>query len=382
LWLDKIPTGISDDELDYVFNAKALFLSGSDISGTWNPLSLKPPPLEYPKAELPYVFIAPIIGIFPFSLFYARLPYVFINTMLVLVLYFIAKKLFGKPQAIAIGLLAAINPWMIYFGRTAFDSPISSFFYFSSLLVLLYAKRHMLLLAIPLLFLAFFSYIGSKIVFLPFSIIIILFSWKYINKKRYTKVYIFILLMSLGIMAHYLFFSVFQPGSSRTAEISTPFHYSIEQRVNKERKLSIESPINNLLENKISTYLKYSLEKYYGAFSPQLLFLYGDGRSTFSVWNHGLFFYIDVIFLIIGAYSLFKYHRKASLLLFAIVLISPPTYSIKHCGGELCHTLFSSIPNPIINNGVWNLFFYKLIQGIFKIHYCFWCYFSLRYFSF
>jgi len=39
LWLDRIPIGIGGDELTYVFNAKAIFLTGSDISGTWNPMS-------------------------------------------------------------------------------------------------------------------------------------------------------------------------------------------------------------------------------------------------------------------------------------------------------------------------------------------------------
>ena len=45
LWLDRIPTGISNDELDYVLTAKAIFFTGTDIAGSgWSPLSLTTPP--------------------------------------------------------------------------------------------------------------------------------------------------------------------------------------------------------------------------------------------------------------------------------------------------------------------------------------------------
>jgi hypothetical protein len=55
LWLDRIPTGISDDELGFIINAKAVFLTGKDISGVWSPFSLTPITGGFPQAEIPYV---------------------------------------------------------------------------------------------------------------------------------------------------------------------------------------------------------------------------------------------------------------------------------------------------------------------------------------
>ena len=56
LWLDRVPSAIGGDELIYVLNAKSMLLSGSDLTGTWNPLSIfffNYPPNQM-QAELPY----------------------------------------------------------------------------------------------------------------------------------------------------------------------------------------------------------------------------------------------------------------------------------------------------------------------------------------
>jgi hypothetical protein len=53
VWLDKVPTGITDDELGFVLNAKAVFLTGKDLSGVWSPFSLTPVTGEFPQAAGP-----------------------------------------------------------------------------------------------------------------------------------------------------------------------------------------------------------------------------------------------------------------------------------------------------------------------------------------
>lgn len=74
--LDRIPIGISGDELLYAVEAKAIFLTGHDIGGTWNPLSafiFHYPPNEH-QAELPY-FIQFLFSSWQhFSLFAIKFP--------------------------------------------------------------------------------------------------------------------------------------------------------------------------------------------------------------------------------------------------------------------------------------------------------------------
>jgi len=320
--LDKIPTGISDDELDYIVNAKSIFITGKDISGIWNPLSLTTPPLEYPKAELPYIIISPLIGLMNFSLFAARFPFALFNTALVAVLYFIAKRIFGKQQAVIIGFLSAINPWMIFFARTAFEAPVAILFYMTAFLIVIYSKGWRILFAFPILLIAFYTYIGTKIIFIPFVICISLFSWLFINNKKYTKQYISLFLLSIGLFFFY-FVNQTLHNNSRLSEVFTPFNSQVAEEFISQRKLSLNNPFMGIASNKITVFLRQSTEKYLNTFSPQLLFLYGDGRSTFSIRQHGLFYFVDLFFLIMGIYGLYRKNKRLWVMLISLVLIAP-----------------------------------------------------------
>src|SRR5678810_462193 len=82
-FLDRIPMGISGDELAYLFTAKIISITGHDITQLWNPLSafiFQYPPHQLPQAELPYFlslyYWLPVV---PFSLFFSRLPGVLLS---------------------------------------------------------------------------------------------------------------------------------------------------------------------------------------------------------------------------------------------------------------------------------------------------------------
>src|SRR3989344_344152 len=94
--LDRIPTGIVNDNMIFVLNAKAFFYTGHDITGKWIPFSLSPLPDEPAQAELPYIYLAPVIGLLPSSLFAAHIFYAIVNSLFVVVLFLTVKKLLNK----------------------------------------------------------------------------------------------------------------------------------------------------------------------------------------------------------------------------------------------------------------------------------------------
>lgn len=320
IWLDKIPTGLSNDELDYILNAKSLFITGSDISQTWNPLSLKPPTSSFPQAEIPPLLTFIPIGILPLSLFTSKLIYAFFGVATVLTLYLITKKLLGEKAAFFVGLVASFNPWLIYFGRTAYDTPLAILGFLLSLYSLLMFKGWKILLAFPFLFIAFYSYLGTKLIYLPFIFITIFYSWYIVNKKKFVRQYLALLALSL---LPFVFFisSVFS--TQRAGELSTPFSSSIAETIDYERKLSVQNPLTNVFSNKIVVYTKVSLEKYLNAFSPKFLFINGDDKGLFSVWTHGVFYYTDTLFLLIGLIVLLIKNKRLALLILSLILISP-----------------------------------------------------------
>ncbi|MCL5432608.1 MAG: glycosyltransferase family 39 protein [Patescibacteria group bacterium] len=345
VFLDKIPTGISGDELDYVLNAKAIALTGSDISGLWSPFSLSTPPHEVPKAELPYLFITPFMKFLPLGLFSARLPSAFFSVLFVVLIYLIARKLFSPSQAFIIGLVAAINPWFIYFGRTAFDTPLAIYMYFLAFYVLLITKKNKIFLAFPVFFFAFFSYIGTKIIYLPFLFTSVLYVWNR-NGKKDTKKYI---LFTLLCLIPFIFFVATlnqRPAAFRMSDINSFNRPEIANVVDAERKLSIQAPLTLIYSNKLFVFSKQIVNNYLGAFSANYLFLYGENSPFISLWYHGIFYYIDSIFLLLGLCALFKKNPKIFLLFLAVILIAPLPSVFSNVG--ISYSIRASLMFPII----------------------------------
>ncbi len=325
IWLlDRIPTGIVGDELDYVLNAKAIYhTGGSIITKDWSPLSLTTVPDEIPKAEFPYVISLPFVGPFGLSLFTARVGYAIVSVLYVLLVAFCAAVFFSPWVGLTAGFMAAINPWSIYYGRTAYDVPIAITGYIAALVILAKWKGPKLLLALIPLFIAFYSYIGTKVLFLPFVIVSVAGVWLTIQKRRET-----IWLAIVGIVATCMFgYFVVQlrtlDANERVNQLFTPFNQTVVNDVDGQRRMTLASPLTRIFANKPVVYTKTALIKFFGAFSPSILFTNGEGIATFSLWEHGLFYPVDALFLLIGIGVLFG--SSPSLLVFFGILIALST---------------------------------------------------------
>ena len=343
--LDKIPTGISNDELDYILNAKSVYLQGSDISNTWNPFSLTTPSSSFPQAEIAPLVMALFVGILPLSLFLSKLSYALVSVATVVLIYLIAKKLFDQKVALISGLVACINPWLIFFGRTAYDTPLAIFFFLCALYVLLITKRWHLLFAFPFFLLGFYAYIGTKLILIPFVALTSYYSWRFVNNKKYSKQYLILAAFCVALFFVYagqaILFS-----NNRVSEISSPFMSSITSDVDYQRKQSVDTPLNEVFSNKFTVFADYSIEKYFNTFSPNFLFLSGDSKPQFTLWEHGVFYVVDAIFIILGFYHLLKRHRKEGLLICSLVLIAPLPSVVSNVGNS--YAIRSMLMAPLL----------------------------------
>ncbi len=370
IWLDRVPNGITDDELIFVLNAKAVFFTGSDISGAWNPLTFAPIPGITPMAELPSLIMAPFTGLLPLSLFTSKLPYALVSTLLAVLLYLITSKLLGRREAFFVGIVAALNPWSIFTGRTAYDAPLAIFFYLLAFLMLLYAKNWKILLVFIPLFFGFYSYIATKVIFIPFTLLIVSFSWLIWNKKKFSKQYLVLLLLCLALFIFFLTSLKFNSTKERLSEISTPNDPKYAKTVDTERQLSMKSPLRDVFSNKVVVFGKDSIDKYLKVFSTEFLFLKGEGTSTLSLGNHGYFYYLDFIFIIVGFCVLFKRNRPIWFFISGLILIAPlPAVANNLQTGSW--VLRSSLLYPmfifLIGIGIWFIVFLfkrKIFQGL------------------
>jgi len=355
IYLDRVPTTITGDELTYVLQAKAIALTGKGMIGNWSPLSVfffQYPPGQI-QAELPYFLLLPVALLMKLSLLNIRLPYALLSIGTVVIVYLIAKKLFGKQVAIIAGVLAAINPWLLVDGRTAYEMVPATFFYVCALYILLIAKRWKIVFVLPFLFLAFYSYIATKLLFLPFVFISAWYAYVS-NKKQFLKQYVIVGAASVFLVLFFLLTIKLHPGGSRISEILTPNAPEITRQVDAIRKSSVHNPLTNLFENKLTIFGKIIIIKFFNTISFDYLFLFGD--NFWGIWSHGLFYYIDAIFLFVGSAYVCIQNKKKFLLIFSLAVISilPQIFHSANIDNFTAHiTLLFPFSILFIAPGIW-----------------------------
>lgn len=356
--LDKIPSGLVSDELDYVLNAKTIYLTGKNIQDTWTPFSLTPIAEEQPKAELPYLVSVPFVGPFSFSLLHAKFGYAIISVIFVFAVLSIAHTLFGFPVSIIAGIIAAINPWSIYFGRTAYDVPIAVTAYILGVAFLLRFKRVAIWLSLLLWSIAFYSYIGMKLLFLPFVYTSLAFGYWFHKETNHKAWYILAALIASIFFVHYVYSIQASGVSTRLNQLFTPYSQDIIGTVDAQRRLVLDNPLIVLVSNKYIVYGKEILGKFFGAFNPNLLFVSGEGVATFSLWEHGLFYPMEAIFLIVGLIAMWIQKRAISIWILVMIAISTIPSLFSTVGVSYVHR--SSLMYPFfliaIAYGIWSLY--------------------------
>ncbi len=356
LWLDRVPTAIGGDEIVYTLNAKASFITGHDIFGTWSPINglLFQYPRGETQAEMPYILNSFILGPLPFSLFSARLPNLIMGLLLILFIYLVVKELLGKGPALFSLLIASINPWLIYIGRTAYEATPAMLFYFISLFILLKAKGWKILIAFPFLVAAFYSYIGTKLIFLPFTFIVIVYVFFFINKKHFLKQYLVLFGLCILFVVFFVISLKLNPQTARLDELLTPFDPAIAQEVDGIRKTSIQNPLIEILVNKYTVFVNILAIKTLKSFSFDYLFVYGD--EFFSLWRHGMFYYIDSVFVVLGALFVFAKKRSVFFLFLLLLLVGiiPQVFHTSDTGNFSVH-MTMSFPFLVIlaGLGIW-----------------------------
>lgn len=344
VFLGRIPAVFSHDEIGYVTNALSVFLTGTGKTGEWHPFSLYP--VEPQLSELPTLFIAPFFYL-PFSnVINARLASVIMSLTLPLLIAGICFELTRSKKTSYLSLIIALfNPWIWQNARFTFDVFFSLWFYTLGIFIFLKNKDTYKPLSLIPFFLGFYCYQGFKLL-LPFiGIALFIFSIFKTNKPSLArKDFIGSSMFLFGILSIFIFYLINQFSAQETSiarinsQILLPGSERISSVVDNDRRLTINSAVNVLFINKYIQFSKEIIGKLMSVFGWRELFFEINAASTsFSVWNHGIFYLIDALFLFFGVLFLIKKKKyKIGIFLGALLLIG-------------------SIP-ALIANGLW-LFF-------------------------
>lgn len=323
--LDRFPTGITPDELHFVLNARAVYYRFTNMAADWSPLSLSPIPHES-SSELPFLLLAPFVGPVPTNLFWARLPFVLVSLVSLFLVYRIVLILATPLLALLSALVFALNPYSIYVARTSFDAPLALLFFLLSLYLFLKLNRRRLFLVFIPLLLAFYTYIGTKVIWLPFVYLASFISFFHSRSRRPN-----LIIISLVSTLFYILWSVSTLNTStRTSELWTPWSPQISSQVQLEKDQSLQNPLKNLLTNNFTVFARQFTFKYLNNFSPDILFLSGDHTFLVSLWKHGYFYSHEFILIILGVVYLLAHHRLLALTAIGFILLSPLPEAVRH----------------------------------------------------
>lgn len=366
--LGEVPHSINGDQLHYLFNAESFLSTGLDATQTKSLSDIFM--FSYPagsavQAELPFIISIFTVGIFANTLFNAFFAYALLGVLIVLLLYLITKNMINEPAALMAAFIAATNPWFIFISRTSYEMIPATFFWLSFIYSLLSLKGWKIIFSLIFFILAFYSYIGTKLIAIPIVILIVAYLYFIRHKKKYLKQYLMLIVLITAFVGFFVFQLFSASGASRVTDIINPSDQIFAETVDVVRKNTIQNPFLALFENKVTVLMMILLSNFMNIINPSYLFLNGD--YFMSLGQFGIFNPLDYMFLVFGTFVLFKFNKKLLGLLYLLIFISfIPQIVHKNVNAFTPHILLA-IPFFIIIFSASVLFIVKMKKNIIAV---------------
>jgi 4-amino-4-deoxy-L-arabinose transferase-like glycosyltransferase len=379
--IQNVPPGLYIDEVSSAYNGYSVFQTGKDEHGKSYPLWFE----AFGEYKMPGLIYATGLSTFILgkSEFAVRLPSALLGTLTVLLLYFLLEKLLSFDRKLFFresifrylpllsSFLLAIAPWHIQFSRGAFDATLALFFYTGGFLLYAYywgKRRFTYLLGSFLLFsLTLYTYNAYRITsVITLLILTVLHLQTFPNLKKHilTSGIIVILLMMPVVQ-----FSLTGAGVVRFAQTS-----------------AFTELKNVLFVEKIVQYPSVYIKNYLSYFSPNFLFVFGDGIGRHQIPGWGVLYRWMWPFLLIGLYGLLKnsssFLTRLTILLFLLAPLSaalavPSPHSLRSLLMVIPITITLAAGLLLLLNKFWNkrfllgsiIGFIILFEFAFYLHY-------------
>lgn len=316
------PPSLYWDEASLGYNAYSIAASLKDEHGEFLPLArfmafgdYKPPGYIY--AAVPFVWLG---GLNEISV---RLPSLLAGLGLVIFTYLITKEIFGrKKNALLAAFIMGISPWGIHFSRAAFEANLAAFFNLLGIYFFLISRRkkYFILPSIILFIFSFYTFNANRIIapLMLFVMSIIYLKDIWMNKKWVLITTIIGLIMIVPSLSYLRS----RESRLRFQEVSIFNNLDLIKTSNQFQSDDNNNIVSKLLDNRRVFYFRDFLKHYTDNFDLRFLFAYGDVNPRLAVQGMGQLYFMELPFLILGVYFLFKNRKKESLVLFLWMLIA------------------------------------------------------------
>lgn len=308
------------DELTMVYDAYSISKTGMDSTGVRFPLTFKMGagrPGGYIYFSLPFVYL------FGPTVWGERGLSLLSGLGIVVLMYFLGKKLFGEKVGLVAGLLTVISPWDIYLSRGGFEAHFALFLTLLGITMFIYKKYIWWAFAWGL---AVLTYPTFKLT-LPFLFLVLVW-FNGLKKTLKDKLFIAGLVILTFFAAIVIHENLFSGSEQRFSTLNifadTGIREGIVQRVNYEREIStLPESLKPVFINRGIEYGRMLFENYVQNISPNFLILRGDGNPRHNPGEMGMIYIIDLPLIIIGLVLLWQKEKNKFILLLKWILITP-----------------------------------------------------------
>ncbi|MEK7517264.1 MAG: glycosyltransferase family 39 protein [Patescibacteria group bacterium] len=317
-----IPTGVTHDELGYIYNSYSIAKTGRNVFGEFLPFLTWMNQGGWPFLPVPIYFSIPFFWLFDLSATVGRLPSAILGVADVLLIYILIKQIFNKTSlALLSAFFLAISPWHLHFSRSAYDPNFALFFYLLGTVIFIseIKSKRMPIFSAVFFWLAIFSYRAMNIIFFPLVIILI---WYGIVALKAKYKQLIILLLGVFVVVVSLVFAITTNGKRYISEASIVNQAKMQEELDNQIR-DAQGPLflRRIFLNKPVYIVSKLRENYVKAYSPEFLFLYTDPSKIYSIWSRGRIYFIDIIFIVLGTVYLYAINKKGAFFITSLLLI-------------------------------------------------------------
>lgn len=303
-WLASVPSGFHADEASFGYNSYSLLLTGKDEYGNRLPISLKSFG-DYKGAVYAYLDI-PFVAVFGLNEFSVRLPTAIIGILSVLLIYLIAQKLTGNIAiSLITSVLSAISPVSIFLSRVQNDPFLSVLFvllgFYCFLLFLDKGKYRFLFITGIIWIISLYTYASPRVFIPPFIILISIFFYKKIDKKKSKA--IAIIFISIILLCLFTFIGNTAERVNQLSIFNTPdVRLKLEEKIREDEGSLLV--VTRIFHNKIMDYGQYIIDTYFKYINYDFLFGRGGEPARNKTPDAALFYPIELLFFLFAVFQI------------------------------------------------------------------------------
>lgn len=338
--LGEIPLGMNSDETAIGYNAYSILQTGADEYGAKMPLYFR----SFDDYKLPvYIYLTSLSEkIFGVNAFAVRFSSMFFGVITVLSLLLLIKELSKRSGlALLVSFFWAINPWNIFFSRVAYEVNVATAL--SVLGALFFVKAvQKNKTNYSIFFLSLFFFVLSLYCYNVARLVspLILGALILINYRKFFRLSRLFLasyaITFLILLLPFLFTLTSQSGLQN--QQNGVFITGLYEKANflelRSYLFHLPNIVSVLFFNKIALLVFTYLKNIFGFFSVDFFFIKGESNPTNGIANFGMFYFIELLFIIIGLYLGVKRKIKYLYIFYmwiaVVVLLNALTVTVPH----------------------------------------------------